>query len=212
VERCIAEHGERPAAYLDRVGLLGRRTMLAHCVWLDDAELDLVAERGATIVTNPVANMKLAVGGTFRYPAARQRGIPVALGTDGAGSNNSLDLFQDMKLFALAQKNAAGDPAAVTAPEAFEVAAGLRAPLVAPWGGAGPLQAGGPADFLLVRTAAAELTPGDLTSNLVYAASGGIVDTTIVHGRVLMRGGIVDGADEIRDHALEQARRLGTAR
>ena len=75
--------------------------MLAHGVWLDRVELELIAERGATIVTNPVANLKLAVGGVFPYPAARAAGVAVGLGTDGAGSNNSLDLLSDLKAFAL---------------------------------------------------------------------------------------------------------------
>ena len=120
----------RPAAYLDRLGLLSERTVLAHGVWLDAAELELIAERGATVVTNPVANMKLAVGGVFPYPAARAAGVAVGLGTDGAGSNDSLDLLADLKVFALAQKHAAGDPTAIAAAEAWEIATGARAPLL----------------------------------------------------------------------------------
>ncbi|MGV1049079.1 MAG: amidohydrolase family protein, partial [Solirubrobacterales bacterium] len=85
VEGCIAAHGVRPAAYLDRLGLLNERAVLAHGVWLDPEELALVAERGATVVTNPVANMKLAVGAVFPHPAARAAGVAVGLGTDGAG-------------------------------------------------------------------------------------------------------------------------------
>jgi 5-methylthioadenosine/S-adenosylhomocysteine deaminase len=206
VRECVAEQGDRPIHYLDRVGLLGPSTVLAHGVWLDDSELDLVAERGATIVTNPVANLKLAVGGVFGYPAARERGIAVGIGTDGAGSNNSLDLFQDMKTFALLQKHEAADPAAVTAGETWEIATGRRAPLL---GGAGSVAVGQPADFLLIRADAAELVPGELTAGLVYSATGAVVDTTVVDGRVLMRGGIVEGADEVRERALESARRLG---
>src|SRR5262249_13664698 len=90
VEDCIAEHGVRPAAYLDRLGLLTERTLLAHGVWLDADELALVAARGATVVSNPAANMKLAVGEVFPWPTARAAGVPVGLGTDGAGSNDSL--------------------------------------------------------------------------------------------------------------------------
>src|SRR4029077_20137748 len=126
VEDCIAAHGVRPAAYLDRVGMLNERTVLAHGVWLDPAELALIAERGATVVTNPVANMKLAVGGVFPHPAARAAGIAVGLGTDGPGSNDSLDLFADLKTFALAQKHAAADPTAIDAAEAWAVASGVR--------------------------------------------------------------------------------------
>jgi 5-methylthioadenosine/S-adenosylhomocysteine deaminase len=204
---CLAAHGERPAAYLDRLGLLGPRTVLAHGVWLDDAELELIAARGATVVTNPVANMKLAVGGAFPYPAARRAGVPVGLGTDGAGSNDSLDLLADLKAFALLQKHAAADPTAIGAAEAWDVATGARAPLL----GATALEPGAPADFILLRPDAPELGFGDLHECLVYAASGAVVDTTVVAGRVLMRGGEVPGADEILARAVERAGRLGLA-
>jgi 5-methylthioadenosine/S-adenosylhomocysteine deaminase len=206
VHDCVAAHGLRPAPYLDRIGALTPRTILAHGVWLDDDELALVGERGATVVTNPVSNLKLAVGGVFPYAKAREHGIPVGLGTDGASSNNSLDLFQDVKHLALVQKHAERDPAAMPATEAWAVATGQRAPLL---GQPGRLAVGEPADFLLVRSDAPELTPGDLTANLVYAASGSVVDTTVVAGRVLMRGGEIGDEAEVRNAALASARRLG---
>ena len=205
VEDCIAAHGERPAAYLDRLGMLNERTLLAHGVWLDPEELALVAARGATVVANPVANMKLAVGGVFPYPAARTAGAAVGLGTDGAGSNDSLDLLVDLKFFALTQKHAAADPTAIDAGEAWAVATGARAPLL----GATPLAAGEPADFLLLRGDSPELGIGDLTAGLVYAAAGSVVDTTVVAGRVLMRGGEVPELEEIVARTAERARRLG---
>lgn len=202
VERCQKTHGRRPAAYLDRLGLLGPRTLIAHGVWLDDSELDLIAERGATVVTNPVANLKLAVGRVFPYRAARERKIHLGLGTDGAGSNNSLDLLADVKAFALLQKHEARDPAAVTAHEALELAAGRRSPLLAGGESAGD-------DHLLVRGDSPELSLGELDPGLVYAASGSVVDSTVVGGRELMRGGVVEDADEIVARARERARRLG---
>ena len=134
------------------------------------------------------------------------RGIGVALGTDGAGSNNSLDVLQDVKYLSLLQKHEARDPAALPAPEAWEVATGRRAPLL---GVSGRIEAGEPADFLLVRTDSPQLALGDLVANLVYAAAGSVVDTTVVAGRVLMRGGVVEGADEVRERAVERAARLG---
>jgi len=206
VQDCVAAHGVRPAPYLDRIGLLSPRTLLAHGVWLDDDELALVGERGATIVTNPVSNLKLAVGRVFPYAKARRQGIPVGLGTDGASSNNSLDLFQDMKHLALVQKHAERDPAAMPATEAWAVATGQRAPAL---GQPGRLAVGEPADFLLVRSDAPELTPGDLTANLVYAAAGSVVDTTVVAGRVLMRGGQIGDEADVRAGAITSARRLG---
>ena len=205
VQDCLADHGERPAFYLNRLGLLSERTVLAHGVWFDPDELALISERGATVVTNPVANMKLAVGGVFPHPAARAAGVAVGLGTDGAGSNDSLDLLADLKTFALAQKHAAGDPTAIDAAEAWAVATGARAPRL----GATPLEPGAPADFLLLRPDAPELGIGDLGADLVYAASGAVVDTTVVAGRVLMRSGEVPGLEEIVVHAAERAGRLG---
>jgi 5-methylthioadenosine/S-adenosylhomocysteine deaminase len=205
VERCRAEHGVRPAQYLDRLGLLGRRTLLAHGVWLDRDELDLIAERGATLVTNPVANLKLAVGRVFPYLAARERGIAVGLGTDGAGSNNSLDLMQDVKTFALLQKHEAAQPAAVDAKEAWEIATGRRSALL----GGAPLAAGRPADFLLVRLAAPELCLGELEAGLVYSASGAVVDTSVIAGCIVMRARRVEGEEEVVTRARERARRLG---
>jgi 5-methylthioadenosine/S-adenosylhomocysteine deaminase len=205
---CVAAHGQRPAQYLDRLGLLGPRTVLAHGVWLDRHELELIADRGATVVTNPVANLKLAVGGVFPYPAAREAGVQVALGTDGAGSNDSLDLLADMKTFALVQKHAAVDATAVGAQETWEIATGQRAPLI---GGNARLEIGAPADFLLLRANASELEFGPLSSALVYSAAGTVVDTTVVAARVLMRDGIVEGSEEVLARALESARRLGLA-
>ncbi len=197
----------RPAAYLDSLGLLAPTTLLAHGVWLDEAELALIAERGTTVVSNPVANLKLAVGGVFPYPAARRAGVAVGLGTDGAGSNNSLDMLSDLKVFALLQKHAAGDPTAIDAAEAWRVATGDRAPLL----GAGCLEPGRPADFMLLRPRSPELSFGDLTAGLVYAASGSVVDTMVVAGRVLMRGGEVPGYEEVVVRAVERAQRLGMA-
>ena len=205
---CVAAHGVRPAHYLDRVGLLTPRTVLAHGVWLDDRELELIAARGAVLVTNPVANLKLAVGGAFPYPRARAAGAQVGLGTDGPGSNNSLDLFADMKTFALLQKHEARDPAVISAEETWEIATGRRAPLL---GAAHGLELGEPADFLLLRAGAPELGFGELPAALVYAASGAVVQTTVVAGRVVMRDGRVEDSEEVLARALERARRLGLA-
>jgi 5-methylthioadenosine/S-adenosylhomocysteine deaminase len=206
VADCVAAHGLRPALYLDRLGVLSERTVLAHGVWLDEEELELIGARGCTVVTNPVANMKLAVGGVFPYPAARKAGIAVGLGTDGAGSNDSLDLLSDLKLFALAQKHAAADATAVAAEEAWAIATGARAPLLR--ADAEPLAVGAAADFLLLDPRASELGIGELSSNLVYAACGATVDTTVVGGQILMRGGKPAEQDEVLARATERARRL----
>jgi 5-methylthioadenosine/S-adenosylhomocysteine deaminase len=206
VTDCLAAHGVRPAYYLDRVGMLTPRTVLAHGVWLDESELELIAARGAVLVTNPVANLKLAVGRVFPYARARAAGAQVGLGTDGPGSNNSLDLFADMKVFALLQKHEARDPAVISAEETWEIATGRRAPLL---GGTHGIEIGEPADFLLLRADAPELSFGELPAALVYAASGAVVQSTVVAGRVVMRDGQVEGSEEVLARALERASRLG---
>ena len=208
VTDCLAAHGIRPAHYLDRVGLLSPRTVLAHGTWLDDSELELIAARGAIVVTNPVANLKLAVGRVFPYPRARAAGAQVGLGTDGPGSNNSLDLFADMKVLALVQKHEARDPAVISAEETWEIATGRRAPLL---GASHGLEVGEPADFLLLRGAAPELSFGELPAALVYAASGAVVQSTVVAGRVIVRDGLLEESEEVLARALERARRLGLA-
>ena len=203
---CLERHGVGPAELLDRCGLLGPRTVLAHGVWLTDAALDLVAERGAVIVTTPVSNMKLAVGGVFDYTAARARGIPVGLGTDGAASNNSLDLLADAKLLSLLHKHTADDPAAMPAREAWAVATGARAEAL---GQPGRLVPGAPADFVVVPADRLEIGPGDLIHNLVYAASGTVVGTVVVDGRIVVTDGVVPDQAEIRTRAYAAAARLG---
>jgi 5-methylthioadenosine/S-adenosylhomocysteine deaminase len=205
VDDCIGEHGRRPAAYLDELGLLTERTVLAHGVWLDDEELDLIAARGATVVSNPAANMKLAVGKVFDWPSARAAGVRVGLGTDGAGSNDSLDLLADLKLFALAQRHAAADATAIAVDDAWAIATGAKAPLL----GATPLAVGEPADFLLLDPSAPELAIGELTADLVYAADRTAIDTVVVAGEVLMRGGAQPARDEVVARAAERADRLG---
>ena len=168
VDDCVDANGTRPAFYLDHLGLLGPRTVLAHGVWLDHAELELIAERGATVVTNPAANMKLAVGGVFPYRAGRPAGVRVGLGTDGVSSNNNLDLLEEMKLFALIQKHDAGDPA---------VAAGRRGRWRSPAAAARRCSAarrscGSRPPTSCWSTPAARLSVGDLDAGLVYAARG----------------------------------------
>lgn len=206
VTGCLERSGQRPGAYLRDLGLLTPRTVLAHGVWMEEPELELVAAGGATVVTNPVSNLKLAVGRVFDYAAVRGHGIPVALGTDGPSSNNSLDLLQDLKVLSLLQKHAQNDPRALPAAEAWDVATGALAPAL---GGSGTLAVGAPADFCLVRLDAPELQPGNLVANLVYAASGSVVTTTVVDGVVLMRDRVVAEEDEVRARAKERAARLG---
>jgi 5-methylthioadenosine/S-adenosylhomocysteine deaminase len=204
VSDCLAAHGRRPAVYLDELGILGPRTVLAHGVWLDEAELELIAERGATVVANPAANMKLAVGGLLPYPAAERTGIRLGLGTDGVSSNSNLDMFEEVKLLALTQKHTSGDPSILPASDALAIARGRRSAVL----GGTPLAVGEPADFLLLRKSDPTLSVGDPDADLVYAVSGSVVDTTVVAGQVLMRDGIVPEAQAVVTEVRARAERL----
>jgi 5-methylthioadenosine/S-adenosylhomocysteine deaminase len=207
VEDCVTAHGVRPLELVDRCGILRSSSILAHGCWLEPDELALIAERGATVVTNPVSNMKLAVGRQFPYADALQADIDLGLGTDGAASNNSLDLFQDMKVFALAQKFANDDPSTLPADEVLAIATGRRSRTLA----GRPIEVGAPADFIIVNRDRPEVAPGDLTANLVYSATGAMVDTTVVAGRVLMRDRQVDGEDEVVAEVRSRVGRLTAA-
>ncbi|MBF0420266.1 MAG: amidohydrolase [Magnetococcales bacterium] len=203
VDRCLKQHGMRPVFYLDSLGLLHQRTILAHAIFLDDAELDLIAERKTTLVTNPTSNLKLACGGVFPYERMAKRSIAMGMGTDGAASNNSLDMFQEMKLFSLMQKHTLGDPTALPAQVALQIAMGCHAPIL---GHSGIIAPGEPADLILINTHTPEMTPPlNLHSNLVYAATGHVVDTTIIHGRIVMQNRIIADEDHILDEVTKRS-------
>ncbi|MEL6986155.1 MAG: amidohydrolase, partial [Actinomycetota bacterium] len=123
VDMSLNERGVRHVPWLDGLGVLGPDTQLAHSVWLDDDELDLVAERGAVVVHCPVSNMYLA-SGVARVLDMRRRGIPVALASDGPGSNNRQDLFEAMKATALLQKVHHLDPVALQPEDVLAMACG----------------------------------------------------------------------------------------
>lgn len=208
VNECRASHGGlRPAEYLDRVGLLSPRLIAAHAIWLSEEEIKLLADRGVTVVHNPVSNMKLASGSCFPYRALKEAGVPMMLGTDGCSSNNNLDMFEEMKIAALLQKHHFGDTELMSAEEILQIASGGVAKLFPNI--AGELTEGAPADLLLIDTQRPEMTPAyNPASNLVYAGGGAAVDTVISGGRMLMAGRQVPGEEEILAMARERARLL----
>ncbi len=103
VEECMKQHGLSPVEYLDRLGMLGDNVVAAHCVWLSDRDVEILAERGVVVAHIPVSNAKLAVGEEFRLKRLLDAGVKVLIGTDGASSNNCLDMFGEMKFAALTQ-------------------------------------------------------------------------------------------------------------
>lgn len=209
VRDCIAQHGVRPAVWLDRCGLLTPRTIVAHAIHLDDAERALLAERGVTVAHMPISNMKLA-SGAFDWTAARRAGLRVALGTDGCSSNNCLDLLQEMKFAALLAKHHSGRPTAAPAPEVFHAA--TRAGAEAFGLEAGEIAEGRLADAILADLDHPRLAPGHhLLSDLVYSAEPSVIHSVLCGGRFLMRERRVPGEAEIVAAARNAARRLTRA-
>ena len=207
VDDCLVETGMRPAKYLDSLGFLAKDVIAAHGCWLDPSEIEILAHTGAKVAHCPISNMKLATGAAMPYPGLKEAAVVMGLGTDGAASNNSLDMFETMKAAALLQKFAHRDPKILPAIEAFQLSnfGGARALGI----DAGIIGVDRLADLVLVDPRRPELTPRhDDLSNWVYSAHGNIVDTTICDGVVLMRGRRVKGEAEILERAAAAAQNL----
>jgi len=208
VEAIVDEHGVRPLEYADDVGLLGPDTFLAHCVHVDEGEIDLLAETGTGVAHCPASNMKLA-SGMAPVQAMLDAGVRVGLGTDGAASNNDLDAFDEMRDAAMIGKLAAEDASAMAAGTVLEVATRGGADVLGL--DAGRIEAGASADLAVVDLDRPHLTPAhDLVSHLVYAARGSDVRHTVCDGQVLMCDREVQTLEEaaVCDRAEEHARDL----
>jgi 5-methylthioadenosine/S-adenosylhomocysteine deaminase len=204
VEDSLKKHGKTPVEYLESLGLLSSRLLAAHCVWLSEKDIGLLSRQRVNVVHCPVSNLKLAAGiaPVDRLLAA---GVNVCLGTDGASSNNNLDLFEEMKMAAIIQKNACSRPEALSAKEIWDIA---TANAYQATGLALGLAEGSLADLSLIDLRKPWLMPqSNILSLLVYSMADG-VDTTIVNGKILMREGVIPGEAEILDKAQERFERL----
>ncbi|PSP55597.1 S-adenosylhomocysteine deaminase [Halobacteriales archaeon QS_1_67_19] len=185
VDPIVEAEGERPLEYARDLDMTGESDFVAHGVHVGETEIDLLAEAGTAVVHCPASNMKLASG---MAPVQRllDRGVTVGLGTDGAASNNDLDLFDEMRDAAMVGKLAADDASAVPAGRVVEMATAGGADALG--FASGRVEAGANADLAVVDLEAAHLTPcHDLVSHLAYAARGADVRHTICDGAVLMR-------------------------
>jgi 5-methylthioadenosine/S-adenosylhomocysteine deaminase len=199
------EHKATPVGYLESLGFWGGRVLAAHAVHVSEADMGILARRRVGVSHNPESNMKLA-SGTAPVPAMRTAGIPVGLGTDGAASNNDLDMFEAMRQAALLHKLQTGDPRVIPARTALEMATIEGARALGLDAVTGSLEAGKRADLIVVSMASARQTPlYDVISHLVYVTRGDDVQSTIVNGRVLMRDRNVLTLDE--GTVLAEARR-----
>lgn len=184
VDDCLAERGMTPVRYLDSLGFLGPDVIAAHVVHVDPEEAAILAERGVTISHCPCSNLKLA-SGFFPYKLLKEAGCRITLGTDGASSNNNLDMREEMKFAALVSKACSGNPEVMPAAEAMDMA--CRQGAEAFGINAGVIAVGKLADAILVDLGDVRMQPcHHLLSNWVYAAGCSCIDTVICDGNILM--------------------------
>ncbi|SFG21757.1 5'-deoxyadenosine deaminase [Sporolactobacillus nakayamae] len=188
-EIAIVEHdtGMRNIAYLDHIGLAGKRLILAHCIWLTEEEKTIIRNRGVHVSHCPGSNLKLA-SGIAQVPQMADMGINLGLGADGAPCNNNLDMFQEMRLAALIQKPVHG-PTAMNARQIFRMATIDGAKAVGLENEIGSLEVGKKADLAILNLNTFHCNPmfgTDPISRIVYSANSSDVETTIIDGRIVM--------------------------
>jgi 5-methylthioadenosine/S-adenosylhomocysteine deaminase len=202
--------GMSPTGYLESFGFwTGARTLAAHGVWVSPDDITTLVRRGVGVSHNPESNMKLA-SGSAPVVAYLSAGAALGLGTDGAASNNDVDMFEAMRQASFLAKHVSRDPRAVSAAEALAMATIGGARALGMQDQIGSLEVGKRADLLVVRMNRARQTPMyDPVSHLVYTTRGDDVDTTIVHGKILMRGRVVRTLNAAA--VLAEARTAATA-
>ena len=208
VVRARRDWGVTPIQLASEVGLFSVRTLIAHGVHMEQDDLPSLNGLVGGVVACPVSNAKLG-NGIMPYNMLSKSGVPVGLGTDGAASTNTLDMFQEMKAMAWMQKVKEGNPEAFRATTALSLATRGTADILGFAGGV--LQAGRPADFIVVDNQGAHMTPNiDPVANIVYAATGSDVLYTVVNGKILLSEGMLTTLDEeaIRHEVQERVARL----
>lgn len=202
VDKCIEMYGMRNVDFFDDMGILGPNTQLAHAIYLNDDELEKVAKSKASVVHCPVANMYLA-DGIARVPEMREMKIPVALGTDGPGSNNSQDMLEVLKTGVILHKVNTLDPMIISADEIIEMAT-VEGGKMLGYDDLGRIVPGYLADIIFVDWKKAHIAPvHKATSAVVFSANGNDVDTSIVDGKVIMRHRKLRDIDE--ESLIEQS-------
>lgn len=197
IQQIEKDYGKRPFKYIEDTGLFARPSIAAHCVWLNDEDMEIMQKHSVTPVHNPGSNMKLA-SGISPIPQLLQKGILPALGTDGASSNNNLDMLEEIRLAALLHKVNELDPLAVPAQAALKM--GTEYGAKALWlNEVGVLEPGWKADIVLYDMHRPEWYPHhDLVSLLVYSANSGSVDTVLCNGKIIMEKNELKTLDEER--------------
>ena len=195
-EDSVELNGCSPFEHLEKLGVLGPEVIAAHCVWLSNNDMDIMAKYGVTPVHNINSNLKLASGYKFLYNELKERGINVTLGTDGNGSSNNLDMRETMKTAALLQKGWREDPTALPLNELMDMATvnGAKALGI----DAGEIKVGKLADINIIDIDNYAFTPNiNFLSNLVYSANSSCVESVICNGKFVMKNRVVEGEKEI---------------
>jgi 5-methylthioadenosine/S-adenosylhomocysteine deaminase len=181
------QHQSTPIQYLDQLGILDENTLLIHCVWINDKDIEIIAARSASVSHNPESNAKLAAG-IAPVPKLLKAGITVGLGTDGCASNNNLDLFHEMDMVAKLHKAATFDPTTMDARSVVEMATIGGARAIGLGRHIGSLEVGKRADVIIIDTRTPHLTPMyHPESHIVYAAKSSDVRDVVVDGRIRVR-------------------------
>lgn len=212
MENMEKENHMSPIQYVKEAGIFEVPVLAAHCVNLSDDDREILKNAGVSVATNPVSNMKLG-NGFADVPAMLEKGIRVCLGTDGAASNNSLNMFHEMNILGLVHKGAGKKAQCVSAMQVLKAATIDGARALELGNQLGSLAVGKQADLILIDTTTPQLNPeNNLISGLVYSANGSEVRTVLVAGEILMEDGELKtmDADEILKEVNERARRLGT--
>ena len=200
VEKLLGEKGVSPVAYLADLGFLSERTVAAHCVHVSSEDIELLAEFEVGVSHNPVSNLKLA-SGVSPVPAMVAQGVKVGLGTDGAASNNTLDLLRDMQLAALLHKGITGDPTVLPARTMLEMVT-INGARVLGLENIGTLAEGCEADLICVAVDGPHTAPMyDPFSHLVFAARSSDVRHVMIHGQVVVRNHELQTVDRERIEA-----------
>jgi len=208
-ENCQKNYGKSPTRHLADLGLLDRPVIASHCVHLTQEDLQILAEKNVGVAHNPGSNLKLG-SGIAPVIDMLKSGIKVGLGTDGASSNNNLEMFEEMRLAALLPKGMHQDPTVIPAPQALKMATSMGADILC-LEKTGKIKEGYKADFIGVNLDAPRMRPThDLVSNLVYSATGSDVELVAVNGSILMEKGELLTLDEekIRARSQELANQL----
>jgi 5-methylthioadenosine/S-adenosylhomocysteine deaminase len=187
LEEVLKKYGKTPVNYMENLGLLSPSLTACHCVWLTEAEMDLLAHRGVRVVHNPESNMKLA-SGVAPIPELLARGVAVGLGTDGCASNNNLDLFQEMDSAAKLHKVHRLDPTVMPSNVVLEMATLGGAKVLGLEQEIGSLEVGKKADIIILDLHRPHLQPiYNIVSHLVYSATGADVRDVIIDGKMIMQ-------------------------